>query len=111
MENGKCKLPLSESSSKDLKSIIGLFKSLRLVACWVDVAVVVVVVVVDVVVVDVVFEDVGVVVVVGLGVVIGILTGVVDDVITSDPVTRIGLRLEPPTLADDAEMENMFFAS
>jgi hypothetical protein len=50
-------------------------------------------------------------VVVGLGVVIGILTGVVDDVITSDPVTRIGFRLDPPTLADDAEMENMFFAS
>jgi hypothetical protein len=26
-------------------------------------------------------------------------------------VTRIGFRLDPPTLADDAEMENMFFAS
>ena len=91
---------------------MGLFMSLRLVVCWDDdVVVAVVETVVEVVVEAVDFEAVGVVVVVGLGVVIGILTGVVDDVITSDPVTRIGFRFDPPTLADDAEMENMFFAS
>ena len=79
------------------------------VAAVVAVAVVVVVVVV----LDVVGLVVVVVVVVGLGVVIGIRMGVVDDVIASDPVTRIGFLFDPTlaAAADDADMEKMFFAS
>ena len=81
-------------SSMGLKSTMGLFcfKS----SVFRPIVVLVAVVDVDVVVVlDVVGLAVVVVVVVGLGVVIGIRMGVVDDVMASDPVTRIGFRFEP----------------
>ena len=81
-------------SSIGLKSTVGLF-CFKSSVFW-PIVVLVAVVDVDVVVVlDVVGLAVVVVVVVGLGVVIGIRMGVVDDVMASDPVTRIGFRFEP----------------
>ena len=81
-------------SSMGLKSTMGLF-CFKSSVFW-PIVVLVAVVDVDVVVVlDVVGLVVVVVVVVGLGVVIGIRMGVVDDVMASDPVTRIGFRFEP----------------
>jgi len=52
-------------------------------------------------------------VVVGLGVVMGILTGVVEEVNCSEPVTSIGFRLDvfPLVGEDEAEIENMLFVS
>ena len=82
-------------SSIGLKSTMGLF-CFKSSVFW---PIVVLVAAVDVDVVVVVLDVVGlavvVVVVVGLGVVIGIRMGVVDDVMASDPVTRIGFRFEP----------------
>ena len=81
-------------SSMGLKSTMGLF-CFKSSVFW---PIVVLVAAVDVDVVVVVLDVVGlavVVVVVGLGVVIGIRMGVVDDVMASDPVTRIGFRFEP----------------
>ena len=83
-----------DPSSMGLKSTMGLF-CFKSSVFW-PIVVLVAVVDVDVVVVlDVVGLVVVVVVVVGLGVVIGIRMGVVDDVMASDPVTRIGFRFEP----------------
>ena len=108
--------PFMESSSMR-RSIIGLFISSKF-GVVPDVVVVetlpvVTVVVLDAVVVDVLTVGV-VIVVVGRGVVIGIRTGVVDEVVASEPVTRIGFLFAPAELAaaaDSAEMEKMFFVS